>query len=393
MMNITLPKIGFLATGNELIEGDVLNTNGHHMACLLVDEGFVIGSHVMCSDDETDIEQALRFLLAAQDVIIITGGLGPTSDDRTRYALARVINKPLVFNETIWENLSKHFQRLGIVPTENNKQQALFPEETDILPNEYGTAAGCCISFNGKLLFMLPGPPHECLPMFRNFVLPRLVSIKTGQRIKSTWRLLGANESEMASLIDAVITDYPVTTGYRFEHPYLEVKLYAEQPIHLEEISKVIEKILAPYLISDTHHTATELLKQALTIFQFQTIIIDHATGGCLQTAIQTPENVSYLSFNEQKALSNNKKLVVQITGLEEYWQKHYPKGKTKLHLVFNYQTVIENKTIEIPYRNKMVVKYAAEYAAYTILQFMQQHQLIQGFVYENAQRSDSAGS
>ena len=393
MMNSTLPKIGFLATGNELIEGDTLNTNSHNMAHILIDEGFVIGSHIMCSDEETDIEQALHFLILKHDVIIITGGLGPTSDDRTRYALARVLNKPLVFDETIWEYLIKRFQRLALNPTANNKQQALFPEGADILPNQYGSAAGCSINFNDKLVFMLPGPPNECLPMFREFVLPRLTHVKTHQRIKLKWRLLGAIESEMAGLVDAAIIGHPITSGYRIEYPYLEVKLYAEEITYLESVLAAVKEIFLPYLISDTHHTATELLKQALANFQSQTNIVDRATGGYLQTAVQTPENFSYLSFNEQKASSNNEQLFVEITGLGEYWQKQQPNGKTKLHLLFNYRTITENRIVEIPYRNVMIIKYAVEYAAYTILQFMQQHQLIQGFIYENAQRVDSAGS
>lgn len=378
-------QIGFLATGNELIEGDTLNTNSYHIARLLVDEGFTVGSHIMTSDVESDIEHALHFLLSQHDIIIITGGLGPTSDDRTRYALAKVINQPLLLDETTWENLLQRFQRLARNPSLNNKQQALFPENADILPNTNGSAAGCSVRFNNKLIFLLPGPPNECLPMFRDSVLPTLMRIKKNDRIKLKWRLLGAIESEMAALIDQAILGCAVTSGYRIEYPYLEVKLYAKTKAQLQQAATAVKPIFLPYLISDTHHTATELLRQALINFRHQTIITDQATGGHLQTVLLTPETCHKLSFNQKEFSGTSSELLIEISGLEEYWQDQPLNGKTTLHLLFNFQTITESRIIEIPHRNIMVLKYAVEYAAYTILQFMQQHQLIEGYIYANA--------
>src|SRR4051794_34592502 len=91
-------KFALLATGNELTSGDILNTNGQFIAKTLTEQGFTIGDHVICSDQESDIVTCINFLLSHHDVLIITGGLGPTSDDRTRNALSTAIKKPFVFN-------------------------------------------------------------------------------------------------------------------------------------------------------------------------------------------------------------------------------------------------------------------------------------------------------
>ena len=100
-------NIGFLATGDELTTGDILNTNGQTIARILFEKGFELGSHVIAPDEESSIVNAIKFLLQNHSIIIITGGLGPTSDDRTRYALAKALNKHLIFHMPSWEKLVK----------------------------------------------------------------------------------------------------------------------------------------------------------------------------------------------------------------------------------------------------------------------------------------------
>lgn len=249
-MNTKFQRIALLATGNELVEGDILNTNGQTIAQTLFHQGFSLGLHVIAADVEEDIELALEFLLKNHFVVIMTGGLGPTSDDRTRYALSKAIQKPLQFNEATWKFLCERSQqRYGHQPHDANRQQALFPEGSKILPNPHGSAAGCKLQLQNNLIYMLPGPPHECLTMFEDHVLPDLLkqSIQQ-QRIKLSWRLHNAREGEMAAQIDEAIKNYPVTTGYRVDMPYLEVKIYTHKHEHYDEMVAVIEKIIAPYL-------------------------------------------------------------------------------------------------------------------------------------------------
>lgn len=244
-------RVGLLATGNELTEGDILNTNGQTIAQALVQHGFEIGLHVVAADNDADLEAALTFLLPTHKAIILTGGLGPTSDDRTRQALSKVTHAELQFDETVWQNICERAQtRYGRQPHPANRQQALFPQGAVVLPNPEGSAAGCKMQYQNNLIYMLPGPPHECLPMFENFVLPDLITnIPHENRIKLSWQLQGALEGEIAALIDEAVKNYPVITGYRANKPYLEVKIYSYKHDKFDEMIIEIKKIISPYLV------------------------------------------------------------------------------------------------------------------------------------------------
>lgn len=246
-----LLRIALLATGNEITEGDILNTDGQLIAQILTANGFHIGLHVVAPDDDEDIKKALEFLLAEHQAVIMTGGLGPTSDDRTRNALSTVSERELEFDETSWQQICERVQkRLGREPHPSNRQQALFPKDATIIPNPNGTAAGCWLKHENKMIFMLPGPPKECLPMFETAVLPQLLQLKSPQKkIKYTWKLKDAVESEIAALIDEAVKNYPVQTGYRADSPYLEVKIYLSDESAKDELLEIIHKIISPYLV------------------------------------------------------------------------------------------------------------------------------------------------
>jgi nicotinamide-nucleotide amidase len=243
-------RIGLLATGNELTEGDILNTNGQAIAQTLAEQGLAIGLHVIASDVEQDIIDALSFLLQSHSVVIITGGLGPTSDDRTRYALSKVIAQELILDGPTWENISARLIRRGFNVHPANRQQALFPKGAQIIPNANGTAAACYVTYQNKIIYMLPGPPSECLPMFQEFVLPALRAYAPAEaKMKLTWCLTGAIESEVAAQIDAAVKPYPVTTGYRAASPHLEIKIYTTKHAQFDEMLSVINAILKSYTI------------------------------------------------------------------------------------------------------------------------------------------------
>ena len=137
-------KVALLATGDEISNGDILNTNTKELAARLFNHGIHIGNHLVTGDNTADIELAIKFLLDSHDALIITGGLGPTSDDLTRYALSKAINRPLHFHEEVWQNIVNRLRHFGYdSPPPSNRQQAIFPEGASIIPNPNGTAAGC----------------------------------------------------------------------------------------------------------------------------------------------------------------------------------------------------------------------------------------------------------
>ena len=169
-------KIALLATGDEISHGDILNTNSQEIAQRLFNQGMQIGTHITTPDQISEIETAIHFLLKDHRGLIITGGLGPTSDDLTRYALSNATQRKLIFDEQTWDTITTRLKRFGYDKfPESNRQQALFPEGATIIPNPNGTAAGCFLKLNNQYIFMLPGPPVECLPMVDHVVVQTLI--------------------------------------------------------------------------------------------------------------------------------------------------------------------------------------------------------------------------
>src|SRR3990167_10571146 len=145
-MVATAKRIGFVATGNELMNGDILNTNVQYFCAQLLKNAMIPGQHVVVGDSETEIQQAIEYLLPTHSAIITIGGLGPTVDDRTRIGLAQALHRPLEFYPEAWDWVVHKITSLGysFVP-ENNRQQAYFPKGATTLKNNEGTAAGCYV--------------------------------------------------------------------------------------------------------------------------------------------------------------------------------------------------------------------------------------------------------
>jgi len=247
-------RLGFLATGSELVTGELLNTNSQIMADASLQHGIHIGEHILVDDDQTNIQEAFRFLLSRHDGVITTGGLGPTSDDLTRNAIAQVLNLELVFSPESYERiLNRLMKKFGWdihkIP-KSNKNQAYFPAGSRIIPNLNGSADACEIKFKNKIIYLLPGPPKECLPLFSEDVLPSLLNSNFGSEKKLyRWRLQGVPEAQMAELLEHELKKYNLIFGYRAHSPYLDIKLNLSPGPDLEDILNLVGKLVRPYLI------------------------------------------------------------------------------------------------------------------------------------------------
>jgi len=354
-------KIAILATGDEITNGDILNTNSQIIASKLTNINMSPSMQIVTSDHISEIERAIRFLLNDHDGLIITGGLGPTSDDLTRFALSRAIDQPLILHENIWQSIVDRLKNLGYHnPPESNKQQALFPAQAIIIPNNSGTAAGCMVIHAEKIIFMLPGPPNECLPMLDNFVLEQL-KIKNFAETKyqHRWFLFGVSEGKIAEQLDKIAVESRCTTGYRLFYPYVEFKLHSKNIDDFKIVyAKVLEKI-NPYLISDGQKTASELFYKKILKSNKIIYINDQATGGLLENTLKTPENQHILRFD------NTEKYDVLIQGLAEYW---HTQDSNQATIVIKFSD--NNETIEktIPLRGERVKKYAVEFICQQLL-------------------------
>lgn len=357
--------LALLTTGDEIVNGDILNTNATNIASRCFDQGITMGNHLTCTDEQADLVRAMRFLLEHHDGLIITGGLGPTSDDRTRFALAEVMGCDLLEDEESWAMIKRRHESIGLSTTSNNRQQAQFPQHAQVLKNHRGTANGCYVEFEGKPIFMLPGPPHENLPIFETDVLPKLGSLWTEHHTPLLiWRLFGVPESVIASQVDQALINFGCDTGFRWHFPYIDVKVRVTAINQIEEIKAVVAEIVEPHIICQPNETACENLSRYLENPSKVISIYDEATGGLLQSKILTPANYQQIRFNAEKHADCH----FEITGLSDYWQND-PDAKqftVSLKSILNEKMTVDE--INIPFRFSKMPLYLAELVAQHIL-------------------------
>ncbi len=167
-------KIGILTIGNELTSGRTQDTNSSMMARVFSTQGWQVRLMMSVGDDELLIKQALGYVLAQSDAVVVTGGLGPTADDITTAAIARAFGLPLCRNEAVLGHIRGIFEKYRLNWTENNAKQADFPEGAEVIPNPVGTAAGFALKQKGKVIAVIPGVPREVRKMLPEGVLPIL---------------------------------------------------------------------------------------------------------------------------------------------------------------------------------------------------------------------------
>jgi len=190
-----------ISIGSELLLGQIANTDAQFLSKQMSYLGIDVYWHTAVGDNRSRILEALRIAAERSDIIITTGGLGPTMDDLSKETVAEFIGLDLVVHEPSLKRIKDYFQSTGRIMTENNAKQALFPKEAIILPNDNGTAPGAIMEKDGKTYIILPGPPVELEPMFTNYVVPYLEG-RTGSRIFSkVLRIYGIGESAVEEMI------------------------------------------------------------------------------------------------------------------------------------------------------------------------------------------------
>lgn len=194
-----------ICVGTELLMGQVLNTNEHFIASHLTEAGIALNHSSVVGDNPERLKELLLLAKSRADIIIMTGGLGPTDDDLTKETVAEAFGKSLVFHPECMDKMVCYLKEAGRNLTKNNEKQAYLPEGSIVIENNNGTAPGCIIEDSGKAAIMLPGPPREMVPMFMDTVLPYLKE-KSGTVLYSrVLRLFGIGESRAASMCDDLI--------------------------------------------------------------------------------------------------------------------------------------------------------------------------------------------
>ena len=186
-----------IAVGTELLLGEIVNTDAPMIAQGLAELGIGVYFQTVCGDNPDRLKSVLEVAKQRADLIITTGGLGPTADDLTKETIAAAFGKGLVRDEESMARLREHFK--GRTMTKNNEKQADVPDGSTVFQNDWGTAPACAFEGEGCLVIMLPGPPRECTPLFREKVMPFLEKRRGGALCSRYVKVFGMGESEMAS--------------------------------------------------------------------------------------------------------------------------------------------------------------------------------------------------
>jgi nicotinamide-nucleotide amidase len=197
------PRIEVLSTGDELVDGGTADTNAAEIAAALGEAGRRVASCHAVGDEPAEVAALLRGMMQRCDVCICTGGLGPTRDDITREAVARVCGRQLELDDASLRAVRERYAKYGRAMPESSQRQAMFPEGAEILPNNYGTAPGFALECGGALVVCMPGVPREMRHMLRESVLPLLRKhLPPARHIRTkVLRLFGISESSLADTL------------------------------------------------------------------------------------------------------------------------------------------------------------------------------------------------
>lgn len=197
----------FLAVGTEILLGDIVNTNAQYISQQLSRLGINLFYESVCGDNPQRLSECLDIALARADLVIMTGGLGPTYDDLTKETVAQKFGLPLELHQPSLDRITGFFQRMGREMTENNKKQAMMPKGAAIFQNDWGTAPACGIEQDGKVVVMLPGPPREMKPIFDSSVVPFLMKYAGDIIVSSNVRVYGMGESSVETALKELMTE------------------------------------------------------------------------------------------------------------------------------------------------------------------------------------------
>ena len=281
-----------LSVGTELLLGDIVNTDTAFIAGRLAALGLPIYRQSVVGDNDGRLHEAIREAFARADILILTGGLGPTCDDITKKAVADYFGVPLVTDEAAKEDILAFFRQSGRKMTENNLAQALVPAGATVFPNHWGSAPGAAISTpdGAKTAIMLPGPPSECEPMFSEEVEPYLAA-RSAYTIRSlNLHLYGIGESGAEAILRPIMeeSENPTVAPYACEHEVrIRITARGTSPEECEAMIADMEKRVLATEVGQYCYTTSRTVwesKNAIVLRCIEALRSHHKTIACAES-------------------------------------------------------------------------------------------------------------
>jgi nicotinamide-nucleotide amidase len=283
------PSIEVINFGDELLVGIRENTHLVYLGDQLARYGLPLQRNRVITDEKVEIQRAFLDAWEHSDIVITTGGLGPTADDMTRENVAEALGAELVFDPTILKSIEARFELLGRKMSIHHKKQCYYFADGEVLHNERGTAPGLLLRRDGKLLIMLPGPTHELRPMFEKQVIPILQEsgVLSEEEAYLQLRTCGVGESAVEERLQPIIVRHPrLTVAYCVHYGIVDVRLSSRDgALPMEQIKKIAHEareMLGEDFVCYGHCSLAHVIYRELRALDRTLAVAESCTGGSL---------------------------------------------------------------------------------------------------------------
>jgi len=310
-------KADIIAIGDELLIGQTVDTNGAWIAKVLDGAGVEVGRIITIGDDADEINAAVAKSFKNNDLVLVTGGLGPTHDDITKDVLCKFFNDKLVFNKQVYEDVCMLMKKFGRTVNELNKAQAMVPSKCEIMRNDRGTAPGMIFNQNGKILFSMPGVPFEMKNMISSAVIPMVLGLNiTVKKVHRHIKTFGIAEADLAEKLKPVIMNLPPSVKMAFlpSPGHVKIRLSVrhedEELAHrliLNEEKKILE-IIGSGFYGFNGDSLEDIVGRKLTELSKSVSTAESCTGGLLASRITSVPGASVYYKGSVIAYSNEVK-------------------------------------------------------------------------------------
>lgn len=308
-------KVEILSVGSELLLGDILNSNSQYLARKMAELGFALHYQSTVGDNEARILESLEAAFKRSDMVITTGGLGPTDDDMTKEVCAKFFQRELLSDADSLAKIEQSFKDRKIKMPTNNKKQALYIEGCRILDNDFGSAIGLFLEDQGKYLLILPGPPSEMIPMFENQAQSILEELQDTTIFSNYINLFGIGESSVNEIIkDLLSMSNPTVAPYAKNLSVrLRVTAAAESEntaqVAINRVKEEIYKRLGDYIIGEGNTSLEEIVQKKLEAGRLTLATAESCTGGLLSAKLVALPGISKTFIEGLVAYSNSAKV------------------------------------------------------------------------------------
>lgn len=280
-------KTAILTVGTEILFGQIVNTNAAYLSRELNNLGFDVMYHYSVGDNPKRLLELIHLAFRDCDMIITTGGLGPTQDDLTKETIAKAMGERIVVSDMAMEALKSHYRKSERPMTENNLKQAYMPESAEVLPNDQGTAPGFWLEKDGKIIVSMPGPPREMTNMFSKEVMPRLRSLQDSVIHYRILRTFGLGESKMETVLLPLIdeqTDPTIATYAKEGECSLRIASKRATPQEakkaVDDMSQRVMDIIGEYVYSQDNEDLKDVVGRLLISKNITVSCAESCTGG-----------------------------------------------------------------------------------------------------------------